>query len=250
MTAEPALVAEGRHLVEQAGQRGIPLRLLGGTAVWIHSSPRAREVLGRAYPDVDLVTRPQQGRGLRELLQALGYQPERTFNAVHGARRLLYHAPGGGHHLDGFLGRFEMSHQLDLAPRLEVEAVTIPAAELLLTKLQVAELNRKDVSDAVMLLLDHELGDADGPGLLNVARIAELCAGDWGLHTTVSDNLVQVGARLDQLLPQPDLRAQVPARVAALEAALLARPKTLRWKARARAGRRIRWYETPEEVSR
>ena len=35
------------------------------------------------------------------------------FNATHGARRLLYHAPDGWQ-VDVFLDTFEMSHTLDL----------------------------------------------------------------------------------------------------------------------------------------
>ena len=35
------------------------------------------------------------------------------FNATHGARRLLYHGPGGWQ-VDIFLDTFEMSHTLDL----------------------------------------------------------------------------------------------------------------------------------------
>jgi hypothetical protein len=36
--------------------------------------------------------------------------------------------------------------------------------------------------------------------------------------------------------------------VEALLRAIEAAPKSLGWKARARVGERVRWYETPEEV--
>ena len=131
------------------------------------------------------------------VLEEEGFEPERVFNATHGARRLLYHGPGGWQ-VDIFLDTFEMSHTLDLGTRLEAEPETLAAAELLLTKLQIAEVNAKDLSDTAMLLWDHEPAAADGPGLLNLDPVVSRCAADWGLYTTVTDNLA-AGARAARL---------------------------------------------------
>jgi hypothetical protein len=245
--SDPTLVAHGRRLVTEAAARGVALRLLGGAAIWLRASEPARAAFGRDYPDLDLVAHRKQSRQLKELLEQDGYDPERIFNATHGAKRLLYHVADGSYHIDVFLDTFQMSHTLDLGSRLEVEELTLPAAELLLTKLQVAQLNRKDATDAVMLLYDHELAAGDGAGRLNVARVAELCAGDWGLYTTVVDNL----ATVDRLLPElPAEAVAVAPRIADLRLRLEAAPKTRAWKLRAKVGRRVRWYELPEEVSR
>ncbi len=135
-------------MVAAAAAGGIPVRLMGGVAIWIRASAPARAALGGTYPDIDLVAHKRQARALRDLLEELGYNPERVFNATHGARRLLYHSPDGAWHVDAFLDTFEMSHTLDLGSRLETESLTLPAAELLLTKLQIAEVNAKDLSDA------------------------------------------------------------------------------------------------------
>jgi hypothetical protein len=244
------LLAEGRRLVQEAAARGLDVRLLGGIAIWARSSNGAQNALGREYPDIDLAARKQQSRQLRDLLEELGYEPERTFNATHGARRLLYHTPDRSYHLDVFLDELGMSHNLDLAERLDTEELTLPAAELLLTKLQVAELNKKDAADAAMLLLEHEPADEDGPGKLNVARVAELCAADWGLYTTATDNLAKVREHLPELLPDETARETVVTRIAELERRLEEEPKTRSWKLRAKIGRRKRWYEVPEEVTR
>jgi len=104
------------------------VRLVGGAAIWIRASERARGLLGRDYPDLDLVAHRKQSRPLRDLLEELDYEPERTFNATHGARRLLYHARDRSFHLDVFLDEFVMSHTLDLGARLEIESPTLPAA--------------------------------------------------------------------------------------------------------------------------
>jgi hypothetical protein len=236
--------------VEEAAARGLDVRLLGGVAIWARSSNGARAAFGREYPDIDLAARKNQSRPLRDLLEELGYQPERTFNATHGARRLLYHAPDRSYHVDVFLDELGMSHNLDLGQRLGTEALTLPAAELLLTKLQVAELNKKDAADAAMLLLEHEPADEDGPGKLNAARIAALCAADWGLYTTASDNLAKIRALLPELLADAQVREPVASRIDELVQRLEAEPKTRGWKLRAKIGRRKRWYEIPEEITR
>jgi hypothetical protein len=66
--------------------------------------------------------------------------------------------------VDVFLGEFKMCHRLDLDDRLGVDHPALPAADLLLTKLQVLELNRKDVTDVAALLTTHKLDERDEPG--------------------------------------------------------------------------------------
>jgi hypothetical protein len=243
------MVVAGRAVVAAAAAREIPVRLIGGVAIWLRASPAARAALGRTYPDIDLVAHKKQSRKLRAVLEDEGFEPERVFNATHGARRLLYHGPGGWQ-VDVFLDTFEMSHTLDLGTRLEAEAQTVAAAELLLTKLQIAEVNRKDLSDTAMLLWDHEPAAADGPGLLNLGPVVERCSADWGLYTTVTDNLAACAELLDSLIPAAADRARIAARIGSITNALTAAPKSTRWQLRAKVGRRKRWYETPEEVIR
>jgi hypothetical protein len=218
-------------------------------AIWIRGSEAARELLGRNYPDIDLVAHKKQSRALRALLEETGFEPERVFNATHGARRLLYHGPGDWH-IDVFLDTFEMSHTLDLGARLEAEPETLAAAELMLTKLQIAEVNAKDLSDVAMLLWDHEPADHDGPGRLNLAPIAGLCASDWGLYTTITQNLEACADHLGGIIPGAYDRDRIGSRIAAITRALEAAPKTRSWQLRARVGRRVRWYQLPEEVTR
>ncbi len=236
--------------MQMADDAKLAVRLFGGVAIWQRSTERMRALLGRDYADVDLVAHRQGSREVRDLLEAAGYVPERTFNATHGASRLLYHAPDGAFHIDVFLDRFTMSHELDFEARLEVEPLTLTAADLLLAKLQVAEVNHKDLTDAAMLLIDHALTDGDGPGRLNAAYLSEVCAADWGLHTTAGDNL----DALDRLAPELELSSEEAGRLGdrtrALRDWMAQAPKSRTWKLRARIGRRKRWYETPEEVVR
>jgi len=243
------MVAEGRGIVAAAAARSIPVRLVGGVAIWLRGSASSRAALGRSYPDVDLVAHKRQSRALRSVLEEEGFQPERVFNATHGARRLLYHSSVGWQ-VDIFLDTFEMSHTLDLGTRLDAEAETLAAAELLLTKVQIAEINAKDLSDVAMLLWDHEPGDADGPGRLNLAPVAARCAADWGLYTTVTDNLTACADLLGDLVASAADRERIARRIATVTEAVAVAPKSLSWQLRARVGRRMRWYQLPEEVTR
>ena len=284
-TREPAgdgrdhLPEVGRRLVRAAADRGFTIRLIGGAAIWLRSTDAARRALERDYLDLDLVAHKAESRQLRTFLEEVGYAPDRLFNAMHGETRLLFHHALEGYQIDVFLDEFRMSHNLDLGARLGLEGPTLQAAELLLTKLQIAEVNVKDVGDVVMLLWSHVPGCDDGPGRLNVEQVAKVCGASWGLFTTVADNLRQTGDLLDNVLrSRHDLAGPAPAResasvavpqggvpvpegddpVAADVRAKLAvvldrmerHPKTLGWRARAKVGRRVRWYEVPEEVTR
>jgi hypothetical protein len=246
---EPAVVADARAIIAAAAERSIPVRLVGGVAIWLRGSATARAALGRRYPDVDVVAHKRQSRALRSVLEEAGFTPERVFNATHGARRLLYYAPGGWQ-VDVFLDTFEMSHTLDLGARLEAEPDTLAAAELLLTKLQIAEINAKDLSDIAMLLWDHQPGDADGPGQLNLTPVTARCATDWGLYTTVCDNLGACADTLGDLVATPADRERIAGRIAAVSHAVTSAPTSLSWQLRAKVGRRVRWYQLPEEVTR
>jgi hypothetical protein len=250
MSDEPALVADARRISEEADRRGVKTRLLGGIAIWLRSPEAIRAQLGREYADIDLVTVRKQAKPLRDLLESLGYQPDKMFNATQGDRRLYFHSADGAYHLDIFVDKFVMSHELELGARLETEPVVLPAAELLLTKLQIAELNHKDAADTAMLLLGHEPADSDGQGLLNVPYIADVCGQDWGFYTTLTDNLGKTQALLGAIFPDPGQRQLVSERVGRLLAELEAAPKSRGWRRRAKIGRRMRWYETPDEAMR
>jgi len=245
---EPEMVVAAQRICQQGEAAGVDVRLLGGIAIWLRASDPIRQMLGRTYADIDVVTSKKHSKALRELLEGLGYVPDKMFNNLQGHTRLYYHSADGAYHVDVFIEKFVMSHELDLGQRLRVEPITLPAAELLLTKLQIAELNRKDASDTAMLLAGHEPSQSDGSGKLNFARVAELCGSDWGLYTTVTDNLQTTQTLLPELVADTAVRDRVEQRIQALLADLEAAPKSGGWRRRAKIGRRKKWYQTPDEV--
>jgi hypothetical protein len=141
-----------------------------------------------------------------------------------------------------------MCHSLPLGDRLHLDAVTLPPADLLLTKLQIFELTDKDQRDLLSLLLDHEIGSLDGDDV-NGSYVARLCAEDWGLWRTSTRNLDRLATVLDQYPLSGGERIVIAGRLNKLQEHISVRPKSLRWKARAVVGERLPWYNLPEEVA-
>jgi len=139
-----------------------------------------------------------------------------------------------------------MSHRLDLRGRLDGPQPTVTLADLVLTKLQIWEINRKDLGDVLCLLADHPLGE-DGDGAIGLDRIAAVLGSDWGFCHTVERNLGKV-AELWVAEPVAGAHFDVARQVDGIAAAMAAAPKSIAWRARARIGERVRWYETPEEI--
>jgi hypothetical protein len=243
------LIDEGRELVADAEARGLAVRLIGGVAIRLLLGDRFDPAFERPLQDIDAITRRRDARGLEALLAERGWEPARAFNALNGARRLLFHDPASEAQVDVFVEAFEMCHRLPLADRLDAPGSTLPATDLLMTKLQIVELNAKDRSDLYALLGGVGLGSGD-PATVDPARVAQLTANDWGLHHTLELNLSRLTDGLTaDAVPGGD-RKSLAATIDAITAAMEDAPKGRAWKLRARIGERKRWYEDPEEVDR
>ena len=240
------VVEEGRRLIGVAEAANVPVRLLGGVAVRVRASSGLPSSLEREYKDIDLATSRKGSGAVAKLLREQGYEPHVGFNAMNARERLLFFDEPNRRQLDVFVSSFRMCHEIPLEQRLTVNAGTVPLAELLLTKLQIIELNEKDVRDTIALFHEHEVTDDDSG--VNATRVAELCGSDWGLWRTITANLENVRGHLDRYGLAPDESARVNSRLEAVEERIEAAPKSRAWRLRARVGERVKWYETPEEV--
>ncbi len=238
--------AEAERLATAALAQRLPLRLMGGLGVWLRSPSVRRAPFAREYADLDFAAGSGARSAVKAFFEAQGYVPEKLFNALHGAQRLNYGAPDGRWTIDVIFDELTMSHRLDLHDRLASAEPTIPLADLLLTKLQIWEINRKDLGDGLCLLADHPLGESD-TDTIDLRRLRAVLGSDWGFCHTVERNLRKV-AELWTEQPAPGASYDVAAQIEALRAAIAGAPKSVAWKARARVGERVRWYETPEEV--
>lgn len=242
------LELEAQRLLDAMAERGLEVRLLGGIAIRLAVGARLHPSLIRPHNDIDLITTKRDGSGVEATLTELGWEPNREFNALNGARRLLFSDPATGHKVDGFVEGFEMCHRLPLVESFGRSERTLPPADLLLTKLQIVELNAKDRGDCYALLLRFPPGSKAQPETVDVPWIAELTSRDWGLHHTLAINLGRLREGLGETELGTPEQATINATIDRIEAAMEAAPKTRGWKLRDRIGERKRWYEEPEEV--
>ena len=244
-----AFEAEADRLVRGATANGIVLRVLGALA-FHHRCPAHRHLqdrLNRAYTDVDLAGYGRQVREIRAFLAAQGYaEDEMTYVESQGSRLVLNH-PSTGLHLDVFLDRLEFCHTIEWKGRLEVDDWTIPLAEMLMQKMQIVQINEKDLIDTLMLLLEHPLTEDDDG--VNVRRVAGVCGRDWGWWRTLTMNLGKVRQAAGSYDLSESERQRVEAQVDAALARIEREPKSLGWKMRARIGDRKKWYRDVGELA-
>lgn len=243
----PDITEEGIRVAEAAEREDLDLRLLGGVAIKVRAKDGLHPVFRREYADLDWIASRASSSGVQKLLADLGYAPQTRFNAINGRERLLFMDEENGRQVDVFVGAFRMSHEIPFGDRLAIEPVTIPLAELLLTKLQIIELNEKDVRDSMAILHDHPVEDEDGDAI-NAGLIAKLCASDWGLWRTITANLRSTAERAGNYELPEGGEERIAGRVRELLERIDEEPKTFGWKVRSKIGERKRWYELPEEV--
>ena len=241
------MVEEAVRVAEEAERQDVALRLLGGVAVKVRANDGLQPAFEREYADLDWITPKGKSSQVQRFFESLGYVPQTRFNALYGRERLLYFDEENDRQVDVLIGKFRMSHEIPFGERMTMEPLTVPLAELLLTKLQVVELNEKDVGDALALLDDHPVNEQDGD-CINAAHIAKLCASDWGLWRTFTANLEALDGYLGRFDLTEECKERITERVGALLGRIEEEPKSFGWKVRSKIGERKRWYELPEEV--
>ena len=237
-------IAEAERVATAAKKKGVNAKLLGGAGIHLHSPSARRPPLKRKYGDLDYAIPKKDRKGVLELFPALGYEANDRFNLMNGDRRLYFYDGNNGRQVDVFVDIFKMSHVIDLRGRLGHEGPCASPSDLLLSKLQIYEINRKDLVDVTALLLDHAIAEGEEDAI-DPRYVARLACDDWGLCRTVELNIAKLTTTLDELDVDREL---VKSRIAELRAAIDGGPKPLRWRLRAQVGDRLQWYELPEET--
>lgn len=241
---------ELKRIVEASNQAGITLRVIGSLAFQMHCPAYGylQQAMGRAYTDIDFAGYRKQAKEIKALLAGLGYIEDREVFIVSEGDRSIFNNEESGLHIDVFYDKLDFCHLISWNGRLEVDTPTIPLAEMVLEKMQIVKINEKDVIDTIMLLLEHPLGDKDHE-VINIGRIAYLCAQDWGMWRTTTMNLDKV-RQLALHYPQlsDEQKAHVTGQVDQALARIAAETKPLAWRLRARVGDRVKWYKDVDEV--
>ncbi|MGH3249756.1 MAG: hypothetical protein ACRDOI_26635 [Trebonia sp.] len=244
---------EAVTLVDGAARAGLKLRLLGGLGVRVlcpDFPPRLRP-----GQDMDLACASKGRRDVAAYLEESGCVPDKMFNSLNGDRQMYFTAPSG-RPVDVMVDRLVMCHTLDFRPSFGNRSLTLDPADLLLSKLQIVELNAKDLRDITHLLSGVPVGEKNpGPAgadsVISTGRYGEILAADWGWWRTTTGNLEKLPALLAQtpeMIP-PRPRFDPLEQAARLLGVARSVPKSMKWKLRANVGERVRWYELPEEVA-
>jgi hypothetical protein len=169
---------------------------------------------------------------------------------MHGDIRHIYLDTMHKRIVDVFFDKLSFCHTIDFRNRLELDSPTLPLADLFLGKMQIATINEKDLKDVVVLLAEHEIGDAE-KDTVNGKYIAKLLAADWGFWYTVTTNLKRLGSYVENdKRVSHEVQETVKNRIDALLSRLKGEPKTTGWKLRAKIGTKKKWYNEVEEVVR
>ena len=251
------MIAEAKRIIDAAREQGVVLRLLGGLAVRFHCD--SLDFCERDHGDIDLVGLRRDAERIADLIIGLGFQEVVHVRLATEGRQLQFSrecrhkdewARYGRHdddHIDVFLDTFKMDHAVDLTGRLGLDDYTVSVSDVLVTKLQMANLEEKDERDIFTLLKDLEFGTGDDPRAVDVAYVARLCARDWGLFHDVELNLARLRERLDAYALHPVELDRVRVRLSHLEEAITAQPKSRAWRLRAVVGTHRPWHNTVEE---
>ena len=243
--------SELKRILSASQEAGIILRAIGSLAFQMHCPKYGylQAAMGRAYTDIDFAGYRNQTREVQELMKSLGYEEVREVIIMSEGDRSIFNHQQSDSHVDVFYDKLDFSHVISWNNRLEVDNPTIPLSELLLEKMQIFQINEKDIIDTIMLLLEHPFGDSDDE-VINIDRIAQLLAKDWGLWRTTTMNLSKVGQMAGSYSQLEDTeQAHVVSQVDLAQERIEAEPKSTGWRLRARVGDRVKWYKEVDEVS-
>lgn len=257
-------IKEVINLVENAQKEGIILRILGALAIHIHSTHcteciilhKSLDRLGGGKPmftDLDLMAYSKQSKQVREFFEKkMGYKPDQYVNTIFGNRRNIFYHPKNYFHVDVFYDVLSFSHDVRFdSGRLEKSIPTIPLEELVLEKLQIHDINRKDLVDLFVLFLAHDVSESEEENKINGKYVAEKLSDDWGFWYDATNNLKKVIE-----ITQNDTKIErqqfelVKERINRLLKIIDETPKTRAWEKRAKKGTSKPWYNEVEEVER
>ena len=269
---EEEFVKEATRIVETAQSQGVYQRIMGSLAAYIHSMDKPQIIstfnsLGRFgegkpnFTDLDLMAYSKQGRQVGQIFKQMGFRPDEMVNGFFGDRRLIFYSPTGTYHVDIFLNKLEFSHTVEFGEkpgegRLELDSPTISLTDLVLEKLQIHEINRKDLVDLIILFLGHSVSSsgANEKESVDGAYISRILGDDWGFWYDAVANLNKVKSFANELTNEGKLTNEhlstVSREVDRLVDMANSSPKTKRWEVRSKVGTKKPWYREVEEVVR
>jgi len=244
------ILDEGLHIVDAAKDEGLTVRLMGAVATRVHCQQYGflLEKLGREITDLDLMVLSRDSGRMEAVARKLGYLPNVRANLLFGRTRQFFENELTKVHLDVFYDKLDMCHVIDFRERLSLDYPTITLADIVLEKMQIVRIAEKDLQDSSALFLEHDIGL--GREEIDSEHISNLLCSDWGFYYTVSTNLEKLQKyQIGHALMPEEQKLLISKRVGALLTSIEQKPKSARWKLRAKVGPRQQWYHDVEEAA-
>jgi hypothetical protein len=237
-----------KEILDEANKRNVTMRVMGALAFRIHC-PKFKFLIysaNRYLTDLDFAAYMKDADKISRLLEGLGYKEILAVRCYLGGTRRLFQNPVNKMKVDVFLDKLRMCHDINFVGRLEIDYPTISIVDLLLEKMQIVELDAKDIIDTITLIREHDVGESDSE-TINIEYLASLCASDWGLWMTTTTNLNKVKSFLPEfeVLSDED-RRDVEEKIKKILEIIEKKPKSIQWKMRAKIGIKKKWYRTVE----
>ena len=268
--SDEEFLKESLNVVEEAKKRGVVLRILGGFGVFVHAdhSEEARALqrnLGRlgaggpTFTDLDLGGYAGQWKNIKNVLEGvLHLEPDRMVNALYGNVRLVYSHPVYHYPVDVFLDKLEFSHTVPFGQygkngRLELDYPTLDLADIVLEKLQIHQLNRKDMIDIMCLLLSHDVKPATEPQVVDGGYIARMLAEDWGFWYDATNNLklthdLGLSLKAEGKISESSWTV-IDGRINLLRSMIDSQEKSKNWKKREKDGTKKAWFKEVSDLA-
>jgi hypothetical protein len=238
---------EARHLTEEGQKQGVTLRVMGPIALHFYFPDyvelyRKMERLGdRVFTDIDYASYGKCRGKIVPFFERQGYSLEKRAAMLSGNTRHIYFGDRIPM-IDVFFDQLSYNHPIDYRGRLELHPYCVSLTDLLLQKLQIVQINDKDLKDGMLLLLAVKVGDTD-KDMINTKYLAKLMSDDWGFYYTSVMNLGKIKTSCAGLAVLTDEQRKIIGEKAdQIVQAIEIAPKSNKWKSRAKVGTKKPWY--------
>ena len=240
-----SFLEEAMTIVNGLGEKKTLIRIIGALAFY-QQCPHHRDLydrMARVPTDIDFIAYSKNRGETNKHLVSRGYEGIQRLNVLYGMRRQIFKHTQTGLYIDIFYDTLDMCHKVEFRDRLGFNPLTVSLTDLILEKMQIVQINEKDIKDCILLFLEHDLSDGN-ESAINGTYIADLLSKDWGFYYTLTTNLNKIKDFLVQYdwIP-PDGENTVMDRVNRLLEIIERKPKSSKWKMRAKVGTKKQWYQ-------
>ena len=262
-------VKESINIVSMAEKEGVIIRILGALAVYIHTEKcmHSRRIynniprFGEGKPmftDLDLMAYSSQRKKIMHFFEkTLGFKS--LINPIFSYKRLIYEHPRRYFHVDVFFDKLEFSHDVNFGNkpgkgRLELDFTTITLTDIVLEKIQIHEINLKDIVDLMVIFRCSDISTNFSKDTVDAKYISTILSNDWGFWYDGTNNLIKVKKFAEVFAKEGKITEEdknvIISRIDGLLKIIDETPKSKKWLKRSKIGTSKPWYRVVEEVER